>query len=116
MSDLLANANKSILLRTIGRVACLLLGSGLVAGCGTITTKWTDLTGAGRGANQRAMDAGACEMMLQQSSLGQPPEAGSNTGNTMLIASAWMTQQQNFRESCMLSRGWQEIVVNTRNP
>jgi len=79
----------------------------LIAGCNTTDRTYTDLTGGGRGLDQLKMDGGACELALQQSPVGQPATAGSNAGITVSNIGTRMIGQDNFVDSCMLSRGWE---------
>jgi hypothetical protein len=77
----------------------------LVADCGATT--YTDITHSGRGLDQLRMDGAGCDMALQQSGVGQSVEAGPNAGSALSNVGTAIIAQDNFLESCMLSRGWE---------
>jgi Sel1 repeat len=95
--------------------AALVLSAALIAGCDTTIT-YSDLTHSGRGIDQLQMDAGTCQMQLQNSSLGQPVAASSNIGTTLTAVGAQITAQQNFFDSCMLSHGWHQVANTAPQP
>jgi hypothetical protein len=78
-----------------------------VSGCGITDKTYNDLTRSGRGIDQLSVDGANCDMALLQSHAGQPAEAGANVGLTLSNVGAQMIEQDNFFDSCMLSRGWQ---------
>jgi len=79
----------------------------LVSACAATEKTYTDLTRTGRGLNQLKMDGTVCDMALQQSAVGQPAEGGANVGLTLSNIGTRMIEQDNFFDSCMLSRGWE---------
>jgi hypothetical protein len=83
-------------------VASLILSN---QGCGQ--TVWHDITQTGRGQAQLEMDLGACQMMFAQSQGSQPMQPGPTSTVGWNVATQ-MVLADNFRQSCMLSRGWKE--------
>ena len=77
-----------------------------LAGCTTDKT-YTDVTRSGRALDQLKMDGATCNMALQQSPVGQPADAGPNAGLTLSNVGTRMIEQDNYFDSCMLSRGWE---------
>jgi hypothetical protein len=78
----------------------------LLAGC-AVEQSYADMTHSGRNLDQLKMDGAACSMVLQQSSVSQPAQAGPNVGTTLMNISARSMEQDNFFDSCMMSRGWE---------
>lgn len=78
-----------------------------LAACNVTDKTYNDLTRSGRGIDQLRMDGATCDMALQQSAVGQPADAGANAGLTLTNVGTRMMEQDNFFDSCMLSRGWQ---------
>jgi len=79
----------------------------ILTGCVTTEKSYSDLTGRGRELNELKMDGATCEMALDQSPAGQPAAAGSTVGLTVSNIGVRMMQQNDFFDSCMLSRGWE---------
>ena len=57
-----------------------------------------------------------CEMMLEQSPAGQPAEASSSKAATTLNVATQLINAQNFRDTCLLSRGWKNVAVANSAP
>src|ERR1700674_2935425 len=79
----------------------------ILTGCVTTEKSYSDLTGRGRELNGLKMDGATCEMALAQSPAVQPVAAGSTVGLTVSNIGVRMMQQNDFFDSCMLSRGWE---------
>jgi hypothetical protein len=87
--------------------AAIVFAALIVAGCDITDRSYSDLMGGVRGLDQLKMDGATCDMALQQSPAGQPAAAGSNAGLTLSNVGTRMIEQDNFLDSCMLSRGWE---------
>ena len=89
-------------MRSMGAIA---IAASIMTGC-TADRSYHDLIG-GRDLNQLNMDGATCQMSLQQSPVGEAAPTGSNTRLTIANAGTRMIEQDNFLDSCMLSRGWE---------
>jgi len=103
--------------RAVGlRCAATALAAISLAGCQTTETAWYDITNRNRDLGQLKMAAASCNLALQNSAAGQPiPDSATSTpGLAIAAVGTQMINQQNFLDQCMMSQGWEERTVVTK--